>query len=81
MRGLLKLLRDLYNTGGYTEPAPSTEQPGSQISSEEQVTAVPLRSPSETLIIFNSQLFYSIVRCEHESKYLSSPSIDASLYI
>ena len=46
--GIIKAASRLYNTGGYTEPAPSIEQPGSQISSEELVTAVPLRSPSET---------------------------------
>ena len=46
--GIIKAASSLYNTGGYTEPAPSVETPGSQISPEEQVTAVPLRSPSET---------------------------------
>lgn len=45
--GIIKASSSLYNTGGYTEPAPLAETPGSQTSPEELVTAVPLRPPSE----------------------------------
>jgi spore germination protein PB len=44
--GIIKAASSLYNTGGYTEPAPSA-QLDSQTSPEEIVTAVPLRSPPE----------------------------------
>lgn len=45
--GIIKAASSLYNTGGYTGPAPSAVQTGSIIPPEEQVTAVPLRTPTE----------------------------------
>jgi spore germination protein PB len=45
--GIIKAASSLYNTGGFTGPAPSIAQPDSQTSPEEIVTAVPLRSPPE----------------------------------
>lgn len=45
--GIIKASSRLYNTGGFTGPAPSVDTLGPQTSTEELVTAVPLRSPSE----------------------------------
>ena len=40
--GIIKPVSNLYNTGGYTEPAPSNKQPGSHNSRTQLVTFVPL---------------------------------------
>ncbi|HEX7066477.1 MAG TPA: spore germination protein GerPB [Bacillales bacterium] len=47
--GCINTLANLYNTGGYTEPAPELEQPGAPLPGPEQTAgapAVPLGSPS-----------------------------------
>lgn len=40
--GIIKPVSNLYNTGGFTEPAPLIDQPGSIL----EPTAVPLTSPT-----------------------------------
>lgn len=44
--GCINTLANLYNTGGYTEPAPSLEQPGEAFQGEVSPSLVPLAAPS-----------------------------------
>lgn len=48
--GCIDTLSNLYNTGGYTQPAPQLEQPGvpspGVTSAQQSTTYVPLASPS-----------------------------------
>jgi spore germination protein PB len=43
--GIIKPASYLYNTGGFTQPAPSAVHPIEQISSTIQAPAVPLQAP------------------------------------
>jgi len=47
--GIIKPVSNLYNTGGFTEPAPLIDKPGTIISTQQQtptIPAVPLTTPT-----------------------------------